>query len=163
MSSPERPIAKMSLEPLTGRVAQILNARELVINIGADNGVTEGMKFAVMSRSPTEIIDPDTNAVLDTVDREKVRVRASEVRSKITICKTYVVRTIPGRSGYSGYSGLLDTLNKVGASITEALPERKVVDTLRADQRDLPPPLSEEESYVKRGDRVIQITEDEKE
>ncbi|HEY0766260.1 MAG TPA: hypothetical protein VGD61_28015 [Pyrinomonadaceae bacterium] len=166
MSSPERPIAKMRLEPLTGLVAQILNARELVINIGADSGVTEGMKFAVMSRSPTEIIDPDTNAVLDTVDREKVRVRATEVRPKITICKTYVVRTIPGRSGYSGYSGysgLLDTLNKLGTSITEAQPERKVVDTLRADQRDLPPPLSEEESYVKRGDRVIQITEDEKE
>jgi len=135
MSSPERPIAKTSLEPLTGRVAQILNARELVINIGADSGVTEGMKFAVMSRSPTEIIDPDTNTVLDTVDREKVRVRASEVRPKITICKTYVVRTIPGRSGYSGYSGLLDTLNKLGTSIAEAQPERKVIDTLRADQR----------------------------
>jgi hypothetical protein len=163
MSSPERPIAKARLEPLTGRVAQILNARELAINIGAEVGVTQGMKFAVMSQSPTEIRDPETKELLDTIDREKVRVRASEVRPKITICKTYLVRTIPGRSGFSGYSGsLLESLGKQLGSLQEAQPERKVLDTLRADQRDLPPPLSEQESYVKTGDRVIQIIEDEK-
>src|ERR1051325_2006161 len=99
----------MSSEPITGRVAQILNARELVINIGADAGVTKGMKFAVMSKAATEIRDPDTGEVLDTIDREKVRVRAIEVRPRITICRTYLVRTIPGRPGltdFTSYSGV---------------------------------------------------------
>jgi|ERR1043166_338700 hypothetical protein len=163
-SNPETRILKRAA-PLQGRVAQILNARELVINIGRDVGVTEGMKFAVMSHSATQIVDPDTGEVLDEIDREKVRVRASEVRPKITICKTYVVRTIPGRQGYSGFSGtdVLENLSKQLAGFRKPEPERKVLDTLRADERDLPPPLSEAESYVKRGDRVIQIIEDEKE
>ena len=155
----EAKIAKR-VAPLEGRVAQILNARELVINIGAESGVTEGMKFAVMSRSPTEIRDPDTNAVLDTIDREKVRVRASEVRPKITICKTYVVRTIPAGSVYSG--SLLESLTAPIKFMKDIQPPQKIVDTLRADEKDLPPPLSEQESYVKRGDRVIQISEDER-
>jgi hypothetical protein len=166
VSNPETKISKR-VTPLQGRVAQILNARELVINIGRDVGVIEGMKFAVMSRSATQIIDPDTGEMLDEIDREKVRVRASEVRPKITICKTYVVRTIPGRSGYSGFSGsltaadaLLKLTNQIQGFRTPE-PERKVLDTLRADEQDLPPPLSEEESYVKRGDRVIQIMDEE--
>ncbi|HBB86564.1 MAG TPA: hypothetical protein DC047_02990 [Blastocatellia bacterium] len=158
MSSSETTPVRQS-RPIQGRVAQILNARELVINIGAEAGVTKGMKFAVMSKSPTEIRDPETQEVLDTVDREKVRVRASEVRPKITICRTFLVRTIPGRPGYSGFSGISNLLE--GIRLSESVPERKVVDTLRADERDLPPPLSEEESYVKIGDRVIQIIEDE--
>ena len=167
VSNPETKISKRAT-PLQGRVAQILNARELVINIGRDVGVTEGMKFAVMSRSATKITDPDTGDVLDEIDREKVRVRATEVRPKITICKTYVVRTIPGRPGYSGFSGfsgtdVLASLSKQLDVLRKPEPERKVLDTLRADEQDLPPPLSEEESYVKRGDRVIQIIEDEKE
>jgi hypothetical protein len=118
-----------------------------------------------MSRSPMQIIDPDTKVVLDEIDREKVRVRASEVRPKITICKTYVVRTIPGRPGYTGFSGsdVLESLTKTMSVLRAGEPDRKVLDTLRADERDLPPPLSEAESYVKRGDRVIQIIEDEKE
>jgi hypothetical protein len=162
VSNPEPKISKR-VTPLQGRVAQILNARELVINIGAEAGVSEGMKFAVMSHSATKITDPDTGQVLDEIDREKVRVRASEVRPKITICKTYVVRTIPGRPGFRGLSGsdVFESLTKSISALRPAEPERKVLDTLRADERDLPPPLSEAESYVKRGDRVIQIIDDE--
>jgi len=168
MSSPQRPVTKPRAEPLVGLVAQILNARELVINIGAEAGVTEGMKFAVMSKAATKITDPETDELLDEIDREKVRVRASEVRPKITICKTYVVRTIPGRPGYSGFSGFSATdalmnITKQLEVLHKPEPERKILDTLRADERDLPPPLSEAESYVKRGDRVIQVIEDEKE
>jgi hypothetical protein len=138
---------------LEARVAQILNARELVINIGESSGVKQGMKFAVLSESPTEIRDPVTNELLDTIDRVKVKVRASEVRPKVTVCKTYLVRTIPGGPLYANFPVLrLGDLTK---------PPEKVVDTLKAADKDLPAPLSPEESYVKIDDRVIQLIEDE--
>jgi hypothetical protein len=38
-------------------------------------------------------------------------------------------------------------------------PRREVPVTLRADKESLPPPLPEEESYVKKGDRVVQLIE----
>jgi hypothetical protein len=142
-------------QPLQGRVAQILNERELVINIGENGGVRQGMKFAVLSESPTEIRDPETDEVLDVIDREKVRVRAREVRPKVTICKTYLVRTLA--------AGRL--FPEIGGSLMETLAEfrgpTKVVDTFRASDKDLPAPLSAEESYVKINDRVIQIMDDE--
>ena len=64
------------------RVAAILNARELAINIGSDGGVVQGMKFAVLAESPTIVTDPMTGDELDQIDREKVRVEAIEVSPK---------------------------------------------------------------------------------
>jgi hypothetical protein len=71
----------MSVE---GRVANVLNARELVINIGRDDGVRRGMKFKVLADTPTEITDPETERVIGVIDREKVRVQATEVTKKRT-------------------------------------------------------------------------------
>ncbi|MCI0488131.1 MAG: hypothetical protein L0229_16205 [Blastocatellia bacterium] len=77
---------------LEGRVAQILNAREIAINIGAKNGVEPGMVFAVLAETPLEVRDPETQELLDVVNREKVRLKATEVREKITICGTYRIK-----------------------------------------------------------------------
>ena len=35
-------------EPIRGKVARILNSREMVINVGSDSGVAVGMRFEVM-------------------------------------------------------------------------------------------------------------------
>jgi len=139
---------------LEGRVAQILNARELVINIGSEQGVKWGMKFAVLAEQPVEVRDPNTNELLDTVDREKVKVEVAEVREKITICRTYRVQQIEGNMTYVRQSFMAEILGK-GTPI----PPREEVETLRASDSSLPPPLSEHESYVKINDRVIQIAE----
>lgn len=137
---------------LEGLVAEILNARELVINLGQAQGVTLGMKFAVMAESVLEIHDPASGEVLDTIDREKVRVEASEVRQKITICRTYRVRKIAG----GPYGEML-----TGYSIAKMLrPPREVPETLSLRDSSMPPPLSEEESYVKVKDRVIQVLDE---
>jgi hypothetical protein len=47
-------------------------------------------------------------------------------------------------------------------SVTSFMVEqsREIVETLKAEDSSLPPPLSEEESYVKKGDRVIQLLND---
>lgn len=135
---------------LEGLVAGILNARELVINLGEADGVCVDMKFAVLAESPLEIRDPKSGDVLDTIDREKVRVKASEVREKVTICRTYRVKSVGGGPlgrSLSGFTSFADLTR----------PPRAVPETLSLEDSSTPPPLSEEESYVKIKDRVVQV------
>lgn len=126
---------------INGRVAQLLSSREVVINVGAEHGVRKGMHFRILAESPLEVTDPATQEVLDTIDREKTRVEAVEVRARITICRTF--RTI--RTGGISFSTAL-----FGDAPTR--PE-----TFRLEDSSLPPPLPESESYVKRNDRVEEI------
>lgn len=135
-------------KPLKGLVATILNSREVAITIGRDHGVTHGMLFSVLSGVPLEVKDPQSGEVLDTVDREKIRVRAIEVRPKITVCATYRIVSKPGGSLYPG------SLSRINELMS---PPKRVVETLRIDDASTPEPLPESESYVKIGDRVIQI------
>lgn len=130
---------------LQGRVAGIINARELTINIGLKDSVKKGMEFKVLAESPLEINDPETGDLLGKIDREKVRVKTSEVYEKFSICRTFRTYTVGGIN--------------LSQSMIDALlgQRREVVETLKAEDSALPPPLSEEESYVKRGDRVILV------
>ena len=137
-------------ERLEGRVARILNARELVINIGRAKGVRQKMRFAVLSAEPIQICEPDSEIVLDTIDREKTRVEVTEVREKVAICQTYRTKTIPGTT-LSDIMNLIPDLYK---------PSHTVWETLAIKDEDLPRALSEEESFVKSGDRVVQLNED---
>lgn len=137
---------------LKGLVAAILNSRELVINIGDQHGVSLGMKFAVLAESALEVRDPESGELLDTIDREKVSVEVSEVRKNISICRTYRIKSITG--GPLG-EGML----KFGNIAQLARPPREVPETLSIHDASIPPPLPEEESYVKVKDRVIQVTD----
>lgn len=137
-------------ELVQGKVAAILNARELVINRGEEAGVRTGMKFKVLADKPTEILDPDTGDVLDYIDREKVRVQAMDVKPKASICKTYRIRS----KGYSILSSTGDMIRELNTPSTS--PE-----TLRIQDSSLPPPLDEADSYVKKGDRVLELRSDE--
>ena len=132
---------------LAGRVASILNARELVINIGADKGVVLGMKFAVMADLLMPVLDPETGEVLDMIDREKVRVEVTEVRPKISICRTFRTRKIPAGFLYCplGFSNAFD-------------PPQVIEEELKIQDDSLPPLLSAEEGYVKINDRVIKVS-----
>ena len=132
---------------LQGKVAKILTEREVVINIGSAQGVMKGMRFAILAPTPEEILDPETGEVLDAVDRTKVLVQATEVREKITICSTYRIIKRPGGAFSSGYymKRLFD-------------PPEEIPETLRIEDSSLPAPLSPEESYVKIGDRVKQVS-----
>ncbi len=128
---------------LEGKVAAVLNERELAINIGSSHGVTVGMKFKVLAEKPIELQDPDSKEELGLLDREKVRVEAIDVKPKFSVCRTYRTRTVGG----------------INFSFIDIMSERREVpETLKAQDAAYPPPLSEEESYVKRGDRVVQLT-----
>ena len=135
-----------------GRVAEILNAYELVINRGHRHGVLAGMKFAVLARTPLEVRDPETDEVLDAIDREKVRVEAVEVRDRMTICKTYRITKTPAGPWYMGGIALS------AAHLTRPPSEKR--ETLSTKDKSFPPPISEEDSFVKRNDRVVEVEAD---
>ncbi len=136
-------------EPIRGKVAGIISERELTINIGSINGVREDMKFKILASEPIEVRDPETGNKLGIVDREKVRVVTMEVQDKFSICKTYRKRTISGVY-FPDFAKLF------------AQP-REISETLKINDSSLPKPLPEEGSYVKVGDRVIQLVEEDDE
>lgn len=63
-------VVAMNNDLLRGKVALILNEREIVINIGAEQGVKPGMKFKVLADTPTEILDPDTQLKIGVVSTD---------------------------------------------------------------------------------------------
>ena len=66
----------------------MLNKHEIAINVGTENGVTVGLYFNVMD-THDEIRDPDTNEVLGSLERPKVRVKIIHVQEKLSLATTY--------------------------------------------------------------------------
>ena len=118
------------IEPIRGKVARILNSREVAINRGANHGVEVDMVFNILSTSGSDIKDPDTGEVLGSYERTKVKVKVREVQERISIASTYIK--------YKTNVGGVGTLGTEEAMLGE---------------------LSEEESFVKTGDPVVQVTE----
>lgn len=79
---------------IEGKVAKILNPRELVINKGSADGVEDQMRFEVVEESQ-EVLDPDTDEVLGNIRRVKVRVRAVEIYPRFSIARTYETYEAP--------------------------------------------------------------------
>ena len=138
---------------IEGKVAQVLNAQELIINVGRNGGVVEGMKFAVLAETPLAVKDPDSGALLGEVDREKVRVKATEVHEAFTVCRTYQIIRIPATRGFD-----VAAFNALSEAMVSR-PAREVPVTLRVEDSALPPALGPNESYVKAKDRVKQVIE----
>ena len=51
-------------EPIRGKVAKVLNSREVALNIGEEQGVRIGMVFEILSPVGGVIEDPDTGDTL---------------------------------------------------------------------------------------------------
>jgi hypothetical protein len=74
--------------PIQGKVAAILNERDLVINKGLSDGVSEGMAFQV-TQPDVPIRDPDSGANLGVLVRDKIKVRVVELHPHFSVAKTY--------------------------------------------------------------------------
>lgn len=128
---------------IEGKVAKILNARELIINQGFEHGIKAGMRFKVVEESE-EIFDPDTLECLGTISREKIRVKVADVQPRFAIARTYEVQEpIPGALAFSSRRG--DKFNTVTK-----------VRTLAGDLGDLRAPYDESKGFVAVGDKVVQ-------
>ena len=134
-------------ERIEGKVARILNERELVINRGSRDGVEIGMRFAILNPNGIDITDPETHEVLGSVPIAKTIVKVVRVDERMSVGRTF--RTIPGRAGGSVFSAI---------AALSPIPDRP--ETLRAGERTVYQEISEEESSVKTGDPAIETRRD---
>lgn len=135
-----------------GKVAQILNSRELVINRGRDAGVRVGMRFAVIDTTGEGITDPDTGEQLGSLQRTKVQLEVTQVSDRMAVAKTYKLRRV--NVGGSNYQ-----LGNIGSLFAPArIVERP--ETLKVEDAEWEP-LTESRSFVKIGDPVVEIRADE--
>lgn len=79
----------MTEHTLSGQVALIEDDYTLVINRGAEAGVTLGMVFAVLSESDQVITDPESGRELGRLTREKLRVRVFDVQPLFSRAHTF--------------------------------------------------------------------------
>lgn len=74
---------------LSGQVALVEDDYTLVINRGAEAGVTPGMVFAVLSEAGQVITDPESGRELGRLTREKLRVRVFDVQPLFSRAHTF--------------------------------------------------------------------------
>ncbi len=140
--------------PIRGKVARILNSRELALNIGAKHGVEVGMLFDVLDPKGESIRDPDTQKVIGSIPRPKIRVRITAVQDTLSVASTY--RLKKKNRGGVGSGGLFS--GGALASVLMAPDWVDVPETLKTTEATWDD-LDESQSFVKTGDPVQQVRE----
>ena len=138
------------VEPIRGKVARVLNSREVALNKGLVDGVEVGMIFKILSPTGSAITDPDTDELLGSVELEKTRVRVTVVQDRVSVASTYRTRKI--NVGGSGV-GLL-----FARGLFEPPKWETHIETLKTDEATREE-LDEEDTYVNAGDPVVQDLE----
>ncbi|MEE9260112.1 MAG: hypothetical protein V3U40_03240 [Candidatus Scalindua sediminis] len=103
---------------IEGKVAKILDEYSMVINVGRNDGVTEGMVFVIFTQSGNEIKDPDTGETLGTLENVKDYVSVAHIQDKFATCVAKEVKKIHKEGEISG----AQTLS--GAMMAEAMSAR---------------------------------------
>ena len=133
------------VKPIRGKVARVLNDREVALNRGLDHGVSRGMEFDILSRNAQEVRDPDTDELLGSPQRPKVRVRVNLVyNDKMSVAETFRKRRV--NVGGKG----------VGLGLFEPPKWEDHYETLRIEDARVDE-IGELDSYVSRGDPVVQV------
>lgn len=135
-------------ELIEGKVARVLNSRELVINRGSDDGVKPNMLFEVLDPEASEIPDPDTGEVLGSVYRPKVPVRAVIVEPRLSVARTYRKRRVN-----VGGTGGIDV-----SALMRPPKWQEVWETFKSEEAAWEK-ISPAQSFVKVGDPVRQLVE----
>ena len=133
-------------KPIHGKIAKILNSREVALNIGKDQGVTLGMRFEILSPLGYEIPDPETGVILGSIASPKVPVEITRVQDSLSVASTYRTKRvdISKRALFQRpqWERRYETL-KSGGGFAK--------DTIDLDPAD---------SYVAIGDPVVQVIDD---
>jgi hypothetical protein len=137
---------------IRGKVARVLNSRELALNIGSQNGVRKGMLFDVIDPKGEDIVDPDTGGILGSLERPKVRVKVISVQDKLSVASTYKKERVNIGGVGIGTSAISQLFIQPPEHVTQ-------YETLKTEEKTWED-ISEEESYVKCGDPVVQVTTD---
>ena len=145
------------IEPIRGKVARVLNGQEIVINAGIVDGVTVGMDFNVMDTNGEDIKDPDTNEVLGSIERPKIRVRVIHAQEKLAVAASPRSKGVKPDILADLVDSAIPTLGPVARSliVTPRKPSassQKTAETAHA--------LDNKDTGVKIGDPVVQVIEE---
>lgn len=132
--------------PVAGKVAAILDDRELVINRGEADGVTLGMRFVIMPSQGVQVHDPDTKEPLGYVPIEKTIVKVVRVQPRLSVGRTF--RTIGGTPGFIASPSFAAAI--YGTSPTPEL--------LETTETRLWETMNEEDLKVRVGDEAIEVS-----
>ena len=143
-------------QPIRGKVAQVLNPREIAINKGSSDGVDVGMYFDVMDPHEQDIKDPDTGKVLGSIERPRIRLKITHVQDKLSVASTYQSK----RVNLGGLSVNLYPTLGFGPIARALMPPNWVTkyETLEKTG-ETPASFGEKDSKVKTGDPVVQVLE----
>jgi len=72
-------------EVLEGKIAKILDERNVIITLGMQHSVKEGMRFVVFAQGEM-VTDPDTGESLGAWEIVKGYIAAAHVQEQMTIC-----------------------------------------------------------------------------
>ena len=131
-------------------MARVLNRRELAINRGDQHGVKPGMIFAVLNTQGSGITDPETDEPLGSVDLPKVLVKIVRTQDRLSVGRTFKTR----RRNLGGSGTVLSDIFAPSRWIEE--PE-----TFETGERTYQEEIDEAQSFVKRGDPVVQMLNEE--
>jgi hypothetical protein len=157
MTTTENKVTNMCEDQILvrGKVAKLLNTREVALNIGAQDGVTIGMRFAILDTEECSILDPDTGDALGSIERPKAFVKAIVVEERVSVARTYRKREV-------NIGGTSTALTVAEDFMNSLLPPRWVTryETLRLEEAPHDA-ITEAESFVKVGDPVVQLLDEE--
>lgn len=128
------------------KVVKIINSKQIVINAGTDDGVTEGQLFRIVSpdKNAESVIDPDTGENLGTLNLVKAKVVITTAYSKMSIVEA------PERK-ISGYS----MINPADTIIKNLTGERYIRPDLNIDPTEITGGLPNSDKTIKIGDLAI--------
>ncbi len=133
------------VKPINGKVAKILNSREVALNVGIEQGVVSGMIFEILSGDGYEIVDPDTGDKLGSFTLPKTQVKVNRVDSKFSIAATFRSKRVD-----------IGNARLFSAPVWETRYETlKANGSFESSYED----LQERDSYVSVGDPVVQVIE----
>ena len=137
---------------IEGKVAAILNERELVLTVGEEQGVQIGMRFDILYSGGIEIADPDSpGTIIGSIEWPKTQVRVIHVYPRLAVARTFHTVTIPAKG--------IDLGVGVFSRAFHYEPEETVVETLRTDESFAEKELDPSQSVVKIGDLAVQVQE----
>ncbi len=135
------------VEKIRGKVAALLNSREVAINRGSEAGVVTGMKFAVSDPATQDIRDPDSGLSIGSVFRPKAILEVAIVEPGVSVLRTFRSHKI-NRGGADLFGLSFRRMFEPSEWVTE--PE-----SLRESPHSWEP-LTEDESFIKVGDPVVE-------
>ena len=132
-------------EPIRGKVASILNSRQVAINRGEVDGVRRGMRFNILSEA-VDVKDPDSGVLLGTIQQAKICVEVKSVYPNMAVAATFKKHRV--NVGGSG----------IGLGIFTPPKWEEHYETLYIEDASLEE-IDESDSYVLIGDAVVQVLE----